>query len=198
MKSLRLMICTVLTLTIVSCASTRIVTKWRDPSISARPIVFSKVLAMVISNDQALRHVAEDALCDQVKRVQCKPGYMVIPDSKLTDIEAVRDIVRQEGFDAVIVFRVLGTRESVTYIPPAPGPGFWGYYGAFTFMYDPGYYVTDEFVRVETSIYSIPDNKLLWVATTDTINPDSVRDLVKDVAEAVRKELEREAAMPSS
>ena len=100
--------------------------------------------------------------------------------------------------DGAVVFRVAGEREQVTYVPPSYGPGFWGYYGHARVAYDPGYYRSDQVVRVETSIYSIREDKLLWVGTTDTVNPDSVAGLVKDVAKAVRKELEREGAVPAS
>jgi hypothetical protein len=50
----------------------------------------------------------------------------------------------------------------------------------------------DQFVCVGTAICSIRKDMLLWVATTDTVNPYSVGDLVEDVADAVRRELERE------
>jgi hypothetical protein len=190
--------CGLLASLLVSCGSTEVLTKWQDPSLSTTPIVFTKVLALVISGDQELRHGAEQDLCDQVKRAPCKPAYLAIPDSMLRDVDAVKAIVHKEGFDGALLFRVMGARKSVTYVPPSPGAGFWGYYGAARVAYEPGYYRTDQFVRVETSIYSIREDKLLWVATTDTVNPDSVGDLVKDVAGAVRKELEREGAVPAS
>lgn len=190
-----------LTSALMGCSATNIVTKWRDPSLSSTPIVFSKVLALVISNDAGLRRVTEGQLCAQVKRAPCKPAYLAIPDSMLGDVDAMKAIVRKEGFDGAILFRVLGQRESVTYVPPSYGPGygpgFWGYYGAARVAYQPGYYQRDQFVRVETSIYSIRDDKLLWIATTDTVNPRSVDDLIDDVAKAVRKELEREGVVPA-
>jgi len=51
-------------------------------------------------------------------------------------------------------------------------------------------------VRVETSIYSLRQDQLLWVATTETMNPKSVDSLIEDVAKAVRRELEREKLIP--
>lgn len=190
--------CGLLASTLVSCGSTRVVTRWQDPSVSVTPIVFTKVLAMVIAGDQALRRAGEQELCRQVERAPCQPAYLSIPDSALRDVDAVKAIVRKEGFDGAVVFRVAGEREQVTYVPPSYGPGFWGYYGHARVAYDPGYYRSDQVVRVETSIYSIREDKLLWVGTTDTVNPDSVAGLVKDVAKAVRKELEREGAVPAS
>jgi hypothetical protein len=51
-------------------------------------------------------------------------------------------------------------------------------------------------VRVETSIYTLREDQLLWVAPTETMNPKSVGSLVEDVAKAVRREREREKLIP--
>jgi hypothetical protein len=172
-----------------------VVTRWQDPATSH--IVFTKVLALVIGGDRELVRIGEEDLCHRVARVPCKPAYLAIPDSMRSDVPAAKALVTKEGFDGALVFRVVGDREQVTYRPPSYGPTFWGYY-RYTRAYDPGYYRTDKFVRVETSIYSIAQDKLLWVGTTETINPKSLSTLVAEVSKAVRKELVREGAIPAS
>jgi hypothetical protein len=92
---------------------------------------------------------------------------------------------------------VVSADEKVTYVPPSYGPTFWGYYGyARPMAYDPGYIRTDTVVRVETSIYSLREDRLLWVASSETMNPKSVDTLVAEVAKAVRAELERSKLIP--
>jgi hypothetical protein len=182
-------------ITLSSCASTRVVTQWQDPATSH--IAFTKVLALVIGGDQSLIRAGEEELCRQVTKVPCKPSYLAMPDSMRSDIPAAKALVRKEGFDGALVFRVVGETERVTYRPPSYGPTFWGYYG-YTRAYDPGYYRADQLVRVETSIYSIAQDKLLWVGTTETVNPKSLSTLIEDVSKAVRQELVREGAIPAS
>lgn len=184
-----------LAIALSSCSSTQVVTHWQDPLTSR--IVFTKILALVIGGDQELVRAGEEYLCDQVARVPCKPSYLAMPDSMRNDVPAAKALVGREGFDGALVLRVVSDREQVTYRPPSYGPTFWGYYG-YTRAYDPGYYRKDQLVRVETSIYSIAQDKLLWVGTTDTINPKSLGTLVADVGKAVRKELVREGAIPPS
>jgi hypothetical protein len=180
-----------------SCSSTHVVTRWQDPATSH--LVFTKVLTLVIGGDQSLVRAGEDDLCRQVKRVPCKPAYLAMPDAMRDDIPAAKALVRKEGFDGALVFRVVSDREKVTYVPPSYGPTFWGYYGyGRTHAYNPGTYRTDQLVRVETSIYSIAQDKLLWVGTTETVNPKSLSTLVEEVSKAVRQELEREGAIPAS
>jgi hypothetical protein len=178
-----------------ACSATHVVTQWQDPATSQ--IAFTKLLALVIGGDQALIRIGEEDLCSQVTRVLCKAAYLAIPDSMRGDIPAVKALVRKEGFDGALVFRVVGERERVTYVPPSYGPTFWGYYG-YTRAYDPGYYRADQLVRVETSIYSIAEDKLLWVATTETVNPKDLGTLIDEVSGAVRKELVRRGAVPAA
>jgi hypothetical protein len=184
-----------LTITLSGCSSTHVVTRWQDPATSH--IVFTKILALVIGGDQSLVRAGEEDLCRQVAKVPCKPSYLAMPDSMRSDIPAAKALVRKEGFDGALVLRVVSDREKVTYMPPSYGPTFWGYYG-YTRTYDPGYYRADQLVRVETSIYSITQDKLLWVGTTETVNPKSLSTLVEEVSKAVRKELVREGAIPAS
>jgi len=184
-----------LALTLSSCSSTHVVTRWQDPATSH--LVFTKVLTLVIGGDQSLVRAGEDDLCRQVARVPCKPAYLAMPDSMRSDIPAAKALVRKEGFDGALVFRVVSDREKVTYTPPSYGPSFWGYY-RYAQAYRPGSYRTDQLVRVETAIYSVTQDKLLWVGTTETVNPKSLSTLVEEVSKAVREELVREGAIPAS
>ena len=178
-----------------SCSSTRVVTQWQAPSVER--LTFTKILALALAPEESLRRTAEADLCNQVTSVTCKPAYLVIPDSEMGDVDRMKALVQRAGFDGALVFRVVSADEKVTYVPPTYGPTFWGYYGyARPMAASPGYYRTDKVVRVETSIYSLREDRLLWVATTETMNPSSVNSLVEDVAKAVRRELERAKLIP--
>ena len=49
----------------------------------------------------------------------------------------------------------------------------------------PGYVLNDRVVSVETAIYSIKDDKLLWAARTRTLNASSPSKLVDETVDAV-------------
>jgi len=186
----RLGLLSVAILLLAGCGSTRVVTKWQAPDVTG--VRFTKVLALAFAPEQSMRHVAEEELCRRIAPVACKPAYFVVPEKLMGDPQAAKALVTRADFDGAVVFRVVSAKEKVTYVPPSYGPTFWGFYGYATpRVYDPGYYRSDEVVRVETSIYSLKEDRLLWVATTETMNPKSVPDLVGEVAEQVRKELER-------
>ena len=181
---------------LASCGSTNVVTQWHDPATTQ--LHFSKVLALCITKDQSLRRAAEGELCKQISSVECKPAYFAIPDSMLDKKDEAKALVTRAGFDGAVVVRVVDTREKVTYKPPSYGRTFWGYYGrAWPVAYDPGYYRTDQILRLETSIYSITQDQLLWVGTTETINPRSLPETVEAVVTAIRNELERDKLIPT-
>jgi len=86
------------------------------------------------------------------------------------------------------------TYTEATWIDPFYN-SFWGYYGyGWSSMptYIPGYVDVDTFVVVETTIYSIPRNKLIWAAVSETKNPKDLRAFLKDLSSAVVKELHKQ------
>jgi hypothetical protein len=71
---------------------------------------------------------------------------------------------------------------------------FWGGYYRYGWgaVYEPGYLRTDTIVTVETLVYSLADDKLIWAGASQTTNPSSldgfVRELAGKVADQMRKE----------
>ena len=99
---------------------------------------------------------------------------------------------------------VVGNDQKVNYSPGTVGyvgsyyPTFWGYwdYGWST-VYQPGNVSLDTVVSVETRLYSVTDNQLLWAGTSRTTNPKNVQKFVTDLAEAVAREV-RKAGLTAS
>jgi hypothetical protein len=51
---------------------------------------------------------------------------------------------------------------------------------------------TDRLVSVETLIFSLAQDKLVWVATSETTNPSNVNSLVRELSRAAAGALRRE------
>jgi hypothetical protein len=81
-------------------------------------------------------------------------------------------------------------------VQPASYGTVWGYYGARTVVYDPGYVRTDTILRVETTLYRVSDGTLLWTGISRALNPRGVTDLVRDVAKSVGEELREQGLIP--
>lgn len=161
-------------------------------------IRFEKVVVFVLAKDEAVRRNGEHELCKRITSVPCVPGFAVVDDADRGDVDRVQRRVDAAGFDGAVVLRLTGRRVEQTYVQPSPAP-LWGYYGyGWGAAYDPGYVRQDELVDVETALYSVEDRKLLWVGTTESMNPSDVRKTIGEIVAAVAKELRREGLVAAA
>ncbi len=83
---------------------------------------------------------------------------------------------------------------------PAAGPyygSFYGYWGnGWAATANPGYLQTDTVVSVETVLYSIPEDKLLWGGVSQTTDPEKLDTFVKEIVDAAAKEMKKEGLLP--
>ena len=69
----------------------------------------------------------------------------------------------------------------------------WGYYGyGWGSVYDPGYLREDMVAVIETLVFSVPQNKLLWAGVTESTNPKGAGKIIKDVVAATIKEMKKQ------
>ena len=69
----------------------------------------------------------------------------------------------------------------------------WGYYNyGWSNPYILGGVTRDTVVTVEATIYSVPLNKLLWAAVSETRNPDGLQKFVEDLVKEAVKELHKQ------
>jgi hypothetical protein len=172
------------------CAATRITSVWEDPAF--RTVPFRKVLAVFQNADPGLRRIVEDEMARDIPNAT--PAYTVFRDEELRDVAHVKERVKELGFDSSVVMRVVGVEHQQSYVPPSvytvPGyyRGFWGYWGyGWTTVYEPGYLRNDRVVRIQTNIYSVPDDKLVWASESETFNPASLKGAVAEVVKVTAK-----------
>jgi hypothetical protein len=183
----------------VSCsASTTLKNSWRDPTVTG-PLEFHKVLVVMLTKDGATRRTVEDDVVKRISerhQVEAVPSYTVLMESDLRNAEHAKQIVKEAGFDGAVALRVVGVDKEVNYVPgtyPSPYYNFWGYYDyAWPAVYDPGYMQTDTIVNIETLVYSLKDDKLVWTGTTESFNPSDLDDLVAGIGAAVSTQMRKE------
>jgi hypothetical protein len=176
------------TLLLAACSrSTEIVNSWHDPDI--QQIHFNKVLAICMCRDEGIRRTVEDRLAQRIKNAV--PSYKVIPQSDLTDADKAKADVQQGGFDGAVVVRLVGVDKEHTYVPgaayavPAPYGTMWGGWGyGWATAYQPGYVATDVVVNIDTNVYRLSDQKLVWNSRSRTYDPQTIPKLVDEVVDA--------------
>jgi hypothetical protein len=99
--------------------------------------------------------------------------------------------------EGVVAMRPVAREQRTEYTPDTwINPYYstlWGYYGyGWGSVYIPGSVSRDTVVIVETTIYSVPRNALLWAAVSETKNPEKLADFVKGLVTASVKELQKQ------
>ena len=70
---------------------------------------------------------------------------------------------------------------------------FWGYYGyGYSTAVVIGGVDRDTVVTVETLIFSVPRNQLMWAAVSETRNPKTLQKFVEDLVKESVKELQKQ------
>jgi hypothetical protein len=179
-------------------AGTKIVESWADTQYGK--LKFKNVLAIVASKDASLRRTAEDEICRNVVKTACTRGYTVLSEGEAGDKEKAIAKIKAGGFDGVILLRALGGDGGMSREAGAARPTYyWTFYSYYDYWggswgvpyvaANTSYTKTQTYVTLETNIYDLATDKLVWAGSTQAKNPDSARELVKDATKAVRKDL---------
>ena len=122
--------------------------------------------------------------------------YTLLPDGVPESEAVARAAAEKAGVAGVVVMRPVLVDKEISSRPvhsagPMYGPFWGGYYGHGWGNAYGGEIRTDTIVVVETLVYGLRENKLLWAGQSKTKNARTVDRLVEDTVVQVAKELER-------
>jgi hypothetical protein len=180
---------------VVVAAAPQLKSSWRNMDPAATPV--SKVVVIGFTRDVATRRVAEDALSAEIRKHggRAEPSYTLFPGDLPKDPAPIKEKVNTAGFDGAVIVRVAGvTKEQAwDYVSLAPGYyastwSYWGYW--YPYAWDPFYLREETTVRIETVVYAV-NGTLIWSGLSESVNPGSVRNVIRNVAVPVGAELKK-------
>jgi hypothetical protein len=186
--------------------SSKLRMSWKNPAYSSAN-KFHRVLALGLSDKTVVRVDFEDALATELssKGYEAVPGNTILlrPAGTQLDLDYLREQIRANHIEAVVVSRLIKVDDTVTYVPGtayfAPYPyynSFYGYYGTlYPVVYTPGYLREEKKVRIETNLYFVngaPDGQLVWTGITDTFNPSNVHKAIKGLVDLVVTKMQKD------
>jgi len=158
------------------------------------------MLAVCLCEDVGFRRTAEDQLVRRIPRAT--PSYTLLSVAELHNKEAAKAKITAAGFDGAVLMRLVTVSKETTYVPGQAYVvpmsysnmyGGWNYgWGA---VYDPGYVQVDDYVDINTAVYSVKDEKLLWASRSQTQNPSSVSSLVDEIVDANAAEMRKQGVV---
>lgn len=174
---------------------------WQAPS---PPTPMGSVLVFAVRLDEPNRRVLEDTFVADLARrgVKAAPAYTMFPGA-LPPIDQARAQVNEAHYEGVLVLKLRGVHEEARYVPGANG--FWrGYYGGWGYNRwgyygSPGYVVTDETVVFEATLWDLrKEDRLVWTAQTQTLNPANGKDFAVSLKRAVESKLAKAGFIPGA
>lgn len=182
-------------------AAPKFTSTWKSPDAEQVSFAGKKVAGLVITKDDSLRVAGEEGLVRELtgRGLTAVATYTIAPKEELASAERAKGWFERAHIEGVVAMRPVSKEKRETYteatwIDPFYN-SFWGYYGygwASMPTYLPGYVDVDTFVVVETTIYSVSRDKLVWAAVSETKNPKDLRAFLKDLSAAVVKELHKQ------
>ena len=169
-------------------AKAKFSTTWKAPGAAGVTYAGKKVVGLIVSDDLSLRMSAEEALARELtaRGVQGVAAYRVIPREEIRNVESAKRWFEQSGTAGVVVMRVIDLSKekiptSVVWAGATYG-SFWDYYPyawGSAIAIGPGR--TETRVVVETLIFDVPGNRLLWAGTSETVDPKDAQATVKGI-----------------
>ena len=180
-------------------ADAKFTSAWRSSEAGTVSFAGKKLAALVISQDDSLRVPGEEALVRELtaRGLQSVATYRIAPKEELQSADRARGWFEKANVEGVVALRPVAKDMRTTYnagMWTNPNyASFWGYYGyGWSTTYIPGSIDRDTIVVVETTIYSVPRNQLLWAAVSETKNPSTIQRFVEDLVKQSVKELHKQ------
>ena len=196
---------------IIACSPTKkstvtVIGSWiNKEKIPATPE--NSVFIVVLTQDMSIRstmerELASAATANGVKAIQSLSVLTPVtgvPDSVI--IGAFERKVNASGCTAVLIVTLLDSKNETKYIPsssytyqPYPYYGYYGnyvsYYGqAYNTISTPGYYVTDNTYYIESNLYDVATQDILFSIQTKAVNPNDINKASKQFASTLIDDL---------
>jgi len=106
-------------LCLYACATTTFVSTWKAPDAQQVSPVGKTIAAVFVSRDESKRRVGEDALAADLtaRGAHGIAAYTLLPNDQRGNVEAARERLKAAGADGVVVMRVIGKDQKITYTP---------------------------------------------------------------------------------
>jgi hypothetical protein len=179
------------------CAATTFTSTWKAPDARAIYPAGKTIAAVFVSDNDSNRRAAEDALAKDLNARGARgvPAYTLLSSERDGSADEDHARLKTAGANEIIKMQVVGADKR-------PYTQVFG--ATSSTSYTPGssnsqavssqkHY--DILVSVETTVYSLDRDELIWSGTSRTTNPDDLANLVNEVADATVKEMVKQGLL---
>jgi hypothetical protein len=175
----------------ISCsASTQLTQRWSDTAYQGQP--GQKMMVIALTQNERNQLLWEGAFSSALQKdgVQPLAGSQYLPKGAEADEPGMKQLIQDSGANLVAVTRLLAVDKEHQYVPGTtyytPAPGYYGMYGyyhsSYAVVHNPGYIQENTIVKLETNVYDVATQRLVWSGVTETLNPETPQDVANSVA----------------
>lgn len=183
-----------------SCSSTKIVSTWSEPNKKIKISNLNKVLVIARFKTETSSRKAEDNMVEYLKEKGVQSYKYFKSSFNKDNIEAIRSKIKKDDFDGVVTMQLIDVdqeqilQRELTNRYPNNYRDFNNYFYDSQMSYNnPNYYVTTKVYTIETNVYSIKENKIIWTALTESTDPKGVEKMTAEISKVVYNQMVKDS-----
>jgi hypothetical protein len=183
-------------LMLVACAKndTEVVSVWKDETKTGK---INKVFVLAVVQEPTYRRSVEYGIADSLNEdhLRAIPTLDSFPNIDDIDKTVAAKMIKEFGIDSILLVRLVDRKVETTYVSGTSHyDGFYGnrYAGGWHNYYGGGYnrfrtpgYTTETYIStVETEIFDIATDYILWTTLTETkgnVVPEAIKDYLQTI-----------------
>jgi hypothetical protein len=160
----------------------------------------SKMAVVYMSRDENARRAAESEMVQKLGQhgIQAVASNTLIPADEVGQAANMQRVFTGHAIDSVLILRVLDEGETLDVGPPPYDrfppdlhylrlSRYWGW--GWGLVLSPGYLRTDTVVSMESLVYALKDDDLLWGSRSHQVARADAPSLVGAVADAIPEDM---------
>lgn len=177
------------------------VTRWKDPEAQPATWKGKKILAFVRTRVTNARPGAEQAMVRELEKlgIHGVPGTSLFPPETERNREMARRILTEAAITGALIMHVIEVKEEMLYgsgQTPYLTPSYASFYSGWetgwsAVPFGPSSATPIATLVVETLVYSVDQDKLVWRGTSETTDPQDVDKIMRQLISATGKELKK-------
>lgn len=184
-----------------SCSANRLLSSWNDPSFVEHSM--ATVLIVGIAKDETKRRIYEDTFADSLARTNTPSvaSYTVSKQSIEPTKEALENAIKKTAAKTVLITHMISEGEKGFYQPSnrtietnsySNYGGLYSYYPfIYNAVYSSGSYQSSTKVILETNLYDVETEKLIWSARSESIDPVMTRKFYQQLIDLFLNDLSK-------
>ncbi len=201
-------------LILTSCGGTQstILSTWKNDETSITSENFKKVLVVGLVKDENIRKRVETRL-NEINPI-FKTSYPFLNKKSNIEKDLLVNLLKSENFDGVVTMRLVDVKTETSYSPSTVsgyyyspygysvgtyGGLFGNWYGSYSSLYySPGYFVENTYYIIETNVFSLHSDKLIWSAVTKTAQFSDIEGGLDDILKTLENQMRKDGSLPPS